>query len=135
MSVDPRRTSAQRLGDAAESLVAIRLAALGWRILGRQVRIGRDEIDLLAVDPGPPMELVVVEVRWRSRRDFGLVEETFDWRKRRHLHRALYALLATGRLADGQVVPALAGRVDLVVVEPPSVGDVTPRIRHHRSVA
>ena len=80
-----RRTHAQALGDAAEELVARRLEADGWRVLGRNVRIGRLELDLVAVDPGPPPALAVVEVRWRAGRDFGLPEETVDFRKRARL--------------------------------------------------
>ncbi len=144
MTAGPHRTSAQQLGDAAEDLVAAHLATLGWSILGRQVRVGRHEVDLVAVDRGPPAELVVVEVRWRSRRDFGHGEETFDWRKRRHLHQALFALQEAGRLPGGRVLPRLPGRVDLVVVEPPAAGaggvpgtagPAPPRLRHHRSAA
>jgi hypothetical protein len=48
------RTPAQRAGDAAEDAVAVALATSGWRILGRRVRVGRLELDIVAVDPGPP---------------------------------------------------------------------------------
>jgi Holliday junction resolvase-like predicted endonuclease len=125
------RTAAQRAGDAAEARVAAHLVALGWRVLGTHVRVGRAELDLVATDPGPPAALVVVEVRWRSRRDFGLPEETVDGRKRARLHRAGFALRESGRLPDGPLpngaaVSRMSLRFDLVVVEP---GD---RIRHYR---
>ena len=35
-------TAAQRIGDAGEQLVAIRLEAAGWLILARNLRLGRD---------------------------------------------------------------------------------------------
>ncbi len=120
------RTDAQRLGDAAEAAVAGRLVAAGWSILGRNVRVGRYELDLVAVDPGPPRMLVVVEVRMRSSRGFGLPEETVDARKRIRVRAAAYGLLELGALPDGFVLPFLPLRFDLVVVEP---GD---RLRHHR---
>ncbi len=82
------RTDLQVAGDAAEERVAETLAGAGWTILGRQVHVGRAELDIVAIDPGPPAELVVVEVRWRGRRDFGLGEETVDWRKQARLHQA-----------------------------------------------
>lgn len=126
------RTPAQRRGDAAESLVAERLVDAGWAVVGRNVRLGREEVDLLAVDPGPPPVLVLVEVRWRGRRDFGLAEETFDRRKRSHLRVALGRLLELGRLPDGQPLPAARLRVDLVVVEPSDRASGPPRVRHHR---
>ena len=121
------RTAVQDSGDGAERLVADRLAASGWQILARNVRAGRGELDIVAVDPGPPRTLVIVEVRWRRRRDFGLAEESLDHRKRSHLRTAIGRLLSDG-LPGGVRLPAHALRVDLVVVEP---GD---RIRHHRHI-
>jgi putative endonuclease len=124
----PVRTAAQVAGDAAEDLVAGRLAAAGWTILARRLRVGRGELDIVAVDHGPPGELVIVEVRWRRRRDFGLADESLDHRKRAHLRASIGRLLADG-LPNGVRLPALPIRVDFVVVEPGG------RIRHHRHVA
>jgi putative endonuclease len=126
------RTTAQLAGDTAEALVGARLSEAGWTVLARNVHVGRHELDLVAVDPGPPPMLVIVEVRWRRRRDFGLAEETVDHRKRGHLRRAAYALLDGVQLPDGSTVPALPLRFDLVAVEPDAAGG-EPRIRHHRS--
>jgi putative endonuclease len=124
--LDRSRTTAQLAGDAAEALVAAQLADAGWTILARNIHVGRRELDLVAVDPGPPRALVVVEVRWRARRDFGLAEETVDHRKQTRLRQAAYALL------DDGAVPRLPLRFDLVVVEPgPRGGE--PRLRHHRA--
>jgi putative endonuclease len=123
------RTQAQRVGDEAEAQAARYLESAGWTVLARQVRVGRSEIDLVAIDPGPPRDLVVVEVRWRRRRDFGLPEETVDQRKRSRLRRAAIGLADRGTLPDGSPLPRLPLRLDLVVVEP---GDL---IRHHRHVA
>jgi len=120
------RTPAQRAGDAAETLVADQLTNAGWTILARNVHVGRHEIDLVAADPGPPAALVVVEVRWRAERSFGLPEETVDHRKRVRVRAAAYGLLDRGVLPDGSPVPRLPLRFDLVVVEPGG------RIRHHR---
>lgn len=132
------RTALQRAGDDAEATVAGYLARLGWQVLAQHVRVGRDEIDIVAVDPGPPPALVIVEVRWRRRRDYGLPEETVDGRKRARLHRAGFALRDLGRLPGGSssppvaslatrpVIPPLPLRFDLVAVEPGG------RLRHHR---
>ena len=125
------RTQAQRIGDDAERLVSERLVAAGWRILGRQVRVGRAELDIVAIDPVVPARLVVVEVRARASRDFGLPEETVDIRKRLRLRRAAQALREQGVLPDGTPVPPLPLRLDLVVVEPPVSKDDAVRIRHH----
>ena len=132
-ALEARRTPAQRTGDATEEVVAARLAAVGWRIIGRNVRVGRSEIDIVAADPGPPPALVAVEVRWRGRRDFGLPEETIDWRKRRFLHRAIAQLSVAGALPDGTPLPPGSWRIDVVAVEPAGAG-VAARVRHHRGV-
>jgi putative endonuclease len=127
-----RRTAAQQAGDAAERLVEARLLAAGWTILARNVHVGRHELDLVAIDPGPPAALVVVEIRWRASRAFGLPEETVDHAKRSRVRVAAYGLLDLGTLPDGGPIPRLPLRFDLVVVEP--VGPDEPaRIRHHRS--
>lgn len=129
------RTPAQTSGDDAESFVAAALAAHGWSILGRQIRAGRGELDIVAVDPGPPRSLVVVEVRWRRSRAFGLAEESVDHRKRVRLRSAVGRLLGDG-LAGGAPLPNLPLRVDLVVVEPAEDRDSDRlRLRHHRSIA
>ncbi|HEX7473066.1 MAG TPA: YraN family protein [Candidatus Limnocylindrales bacterium] len=127
------RTAQQQAGDDAERAVADRLVAVGWQILGHHVRVGRGELDLLALDPGPPAMLVVIEVRWRHDRGFGLPEETFDRRKRAHLRRAVGRLIAAGVLPDGSPLPGLPLRVDLVAVEPPVRVGGAVRLRHHRS--
>src|SRR3954454_1812689 len=123
---DHERTAAQLSGDAAETQVADRLTEAGWTVLARNVHVGRHEIDLVAVDPGPPAMLVVIEVRWRTGRGYGLAEETVDHRKRVRIRAAAYGLLERGMLPDGSSVPRLPLRFDLVAVEPGG------RLRHHR---
>ena len=129
---DRTRTAAQLAGDAAETLVLARLVEAGWTVLARNVHVGRHELDVVAVDPGPPAALVIVEVRWRGSRGFGLAEETVDHRKRARVRQAAYGLLDRGTLADGGAIPHLPLRFDLVVVEPGGRGG-EPRIRHHRA--
>jgi putative endonuclease len=50
----------QRLGRAAEDLVAGRLRRAGWRIVGRNVRLSSGELDVVALDGST---LVFVEVK------------------------------------------------------------------------
>lgn len=127
------RTSAQRAGDAAEAAAAEYLRGLGWTILGRNVHVGRAEIDLLAIDHvisgrSGRSELVVVEVRWRVRRDFGLAEEQVPRAKLIRLRAAGLTLRSAGCLPSGVPVPAGPLRLDLIVLEPGRP------IRHHRHV-
>jgi putative endonuclease len=51
-----------KLGEAGECLTVQYLERLGWRILGRNIRIGSGELDIAAMDG---KELVIVEVRTR----------------------------------------------------------------------
>jgi putative endonuclease len=120
------RTMAQLAGDAAETMVARTLVDAGWVILARNVHVGHRELDLVATDPGPPAALVIIEVRWRRRRDFGLPEETVDHRKRARIRQAAFGLL------ERMDLPHLPLRFDLIVVEP-GRGGGEPRVRHHRA--
>lgn len=125
------RTDRQLAGDSAESLVAELLAARGWVILARNLRLGRSELDIVAADPGPPARLVIVEVRWRGSREFGGAEESFNHVKRARLRVGMARLLETGHLPDGSPLPRLAVAVDLAVVEPGPGGE--PQARLYRN--
>lgn len=121
-------------GAAAEAQAAASLTRSGWTVLERNVRLGRDEIDIVALDPGPPRRLVLVEVRERRSRGYGLPEESLGASKRARLRRAAARLSAGG--ARHLLVPPGAGlAVDLVVIERPH-GDAAapPAIRHHRDI-
>jgi len=62
------------------------LKKLGWRILGRRVRVGRrDELDLIVRDRDT---LVFVEVRTRAGEDYGRPVDTIHRAKRAALSRA-----------------------------------------------
>jgi putative endonuclease len=97
--------SAQDRGRAGESLAAAYLELVGYRLLARNVRLAGVEVDLVMED-GPAR--VLVEVRLRSRTDFGGAAATFDRAKRDRLRRAAAALTQQG-------VPY--PRVDVVAVD------------------
>ncbi len=126
------------MGDLAEGVVAVQLTALGWTVLAAGVRVGHDEVDLVAVEPGLPPILVFVEVRSRSSTRFGAPEETLEGAKLRRTYRAAFALLRERRLPDGRALPPLRWRVDLVAVDGrPLRHDDGGRIalRHVRGIA
>ena len=124
------RTKRQLRGAHAENLAVEWLVGNGWRIVGRNVKIGvRDEIDIVAIDPGPPLELVCVEVRSARSAKFGSPEERVDWRKVGNLYRAARAF-SRSQQAHELGVGALKVRVDLVVVD---LRD-KPRLRHLRGL-
>lgn len=131
-----RATARARTGRWAEDLVAAHLSAAGWTILARNVRIGRAELDIVAVDPGPPATVVVVEVRANRGSGFGPPEAGVDRRKLRTVYSGALALRASGTLPRGDR-PAGRVRVDLVSVEAgPGLGRHAPgvSIRHLREV-
>jgi putative endonuclease len=123
------KTGRQRRGASAEAEAAAHLEHAGWRVIERNLRLGRDEIDILAVDPGPPQTLVVVEVRSLRTSAFGAPEERVDRRKVGRLYRALVGLSAALE-TDGDVT-RLPRRVDLIVVDRRSS---PTQIRHLRAL-
>lgn len=80
----PRRQSATA-GGRAERVALDHLERAGLRTIRRNYRTPVGEIDLVMRDRDT---LVVVEVRHRSRTDFGYAAETVDHRKRTRLSRA-----------------------------------------------
>jgi putative endonuclease len=102
------QTARQSNGSQAEDAAAAWLEQAGWRLLARNVKLGKDEIDIVAIDPGPPLTLVCVEVRSSTSPDFGTAEERINRGKVAHLYRAARKL----KLAQG-----LPKRVDLLVVD------------------
>ena len=123
-------TVRQRRGSHAEELAAQYVATLGWKVLARNVKVGaRDEIDLVALDPGPPRELSASRFVRRASAAFGAPEERVDRRKVGNLYRAARAFSSVAASPRaGSRCPADV-RVDLVVVD---LRGGQPEIRHLR---
>ena len=109
---------AQDRGRAGEALAAAYLELVGCHCVARNVRLGGVEVDLV-VDDGPAR--VLVEVRLRSRGDYGGAAETLDRRKRERLVRAAHALEQQG---------ASHPRVDVVAIDLCATGAT---LTHHRN--
>ena len=92
-------------GRAAETMAASYLELAGLEVLDRNVRMGGVEVDVLAADRHVA---VVVEVKFRSRSDYGGAAWAVDRAKRERLVRAASVLLARGH---GEV------RIDVVTVQ------------------
>lgn len=106
------------------------LVDAGWRVVARNARVGKDEIDIVAIDPGPPRETVCVEVRSARSIKFGTPEERVDARKVGNLYRAARAFIRSDQAAE-LGVGRLAVRVDLLVVD---LRNGRPEIRHLRAL-
>lgn len=108
----PLRTSPKARGDAAEDTALALLQAQGLRLLERNYRMpgrGAAEIDLVMQTRDGTV--VFVEVRQRSRRDFGGAGASIGAAKRQRIVRAAQHYLLRWRR-----LPPL--RFDVVLIEP-----------------
>lgn len=87
-----KKLSRAELGREGERLVAQHLESKGYRIVGRNVRVGRLEIDLIATRGGL---MVFVEVRTRRVGSLVHPAQTFDAEKRARIRRAAVGWLST----------------------------------------
>ncbi|HNX07026.1 MAG TPA: YraN family protein [Bacteroidales bacterium] len=78
------------LGKEGEDLVAKFLAEKGYRILARNWRFGKDELDIVAETDS---HVVFVEVKTRSNIIYGEPEEAVTTKKQRFLIRAANAYI------------------------------------------
>ena len=74
----------QQFGRAAEEVATRHLTSNGWRVLGRNVRIGRGELDIIA---RRGRTLAFVEVKARRTVSCGAPEDAVGVRKRRQVAR------------------------------------------------
>ncbi len=101
-------------GQDGESVAREFLKRIGYTVIGCNVRIGRDEIDIIAFDPKDKV-IVFVEVRTRTNLHPAFVpEKTATWAKRKKLQRSARRWVARRDYQGGY-------RIDLVCVEGPRV--------------
>ena len=103
------KTQRQNLGKSGEDLAVQYLRQKGYKILKRNFRIGRAEIDIIALDQG---DLILVEVKSIRTNRFGQGEEHITSRKKTMLIRAAYRFL--------DFFPAMSGRnlrFDVIVLD------------------
>lgn len=111
-------TARQRLGNEGEQAAADSLRKSGYRIVARNHRCRRGEVDLIA-ERGEL--LVFVEVRTRATAAFGAPEETVDSRKQRRVIAAARDFLARWRGPERGV------RFDVIAVVDGAAG---PQLTH-----
>ena len=108
------KAPARSTGTKGEDIAEAHLRVLGYRIIGRNVRMEHHEIDIVAYDDEEHV-LVFAEVKARSTLDEDFRPElSFTWEKRKKLRRAIQKWLARNRYEDGYQVDLIAvagGRV------------------------
>jgi putative endonuclease len=113
-------TARQRFGDVGEKAAEEMLTALGYRIVARNHRCRRGEVDLIAEHDDV---LVFVEVRTRATSRFGAPEETVGFAKQQRVVRAARDFLARWR------GPPRSARFDVVAIVDQPGG---PRLTHFK---
>lgn len=108
------------LGRRGESAAAAHLQDLGWRVVARNVRSGRKEVDLV-IRRG--RVVAFVEVKTRRGDTFGHPLEAITRKKRAEIRAVAREWLRTNRVPPGTLY-----RFDAVAVHWPRAG--RPRIVH-----
>ena len=119
-SLRPATTTA--LGRRAEDLALRYLEGAGLLLLTRNYRCRGGEIDLVMLDAAT-RALVLVEVRSRSRADFGSAAATIGFGKQRRLTLAARHLLLSHR----ELRP-LRARFDVVAIDPSAGAGSEPTV-------
>jgi putative endonuclease len=108
----PPAFTTTELGRTAESHALRHLEAAGLQLLTRNYRCRAGELDLVMLEPDRQV-LVLVEVRSRSRSDYGLAAATISVAKQRRCSLAARHLLLTKR-----ELRRLRARFDVVAIDP-----------------
>jgi putative endonuclease len=105
-----RRKTTTELGRKAEADALAHLLAAGLQLIGRNYACRGGEIDLILREGGV---LVIVEVRSKSRRDYGSAAASVDRRKQQRI-----TLAARHLLARQPELARLPVRFDVVAIDP-----------------
>lgn len=106
--------SPAEIGRRGEDLAVAHLEAKGYRVLERNFRFGREEVDIVAFQPTPKDDggmIVFVEVKARSGDGFGPPEAAVDKPKQQAILRVAEAYLHERRLIPSPT------RFDVVAVQ------------------
>jgi putative endonuclease len=121
-----RLTPKMRSGRAGEDFAAKHLRGLGWKIVTRNWRRGRDEIDIVARD-GPNLVFVEVKTRATAESQSGGGYSAVNRRKKQALFRACRAYMENMERTPAHF------RFDIIEVEMLADG-VPGELRHHQGV-
>ena len=122
-----RDKSRKRVGRKGEALAAAYLEKKGYRILERNYRFHRAEVDLVCFQPATKYEdggeLVFVEVKARSTHAYGAPETAVNSSKQKNLTRAARSYLYEHRMEgalcrfDVLAITMVGGQIDIHHIE------------------
>jgi putative endonuclease len=112
------------IGDRGEDLAATFLSEAGYRVLERNYRFKRNEVDLVCLDPEGGGEIVFVEVKTRTGGGYGPPEASVTEEKKASLIEVSRAYLHERQLEGA---PA---RFDVVGI---LLSDEDPQIEHYEN--
>lgn len=117
-------TTTNDIGDRGENVAASFLEENGYRVLERNYRFERNEVDLVCLDPNQGGEIVFVEVKTRTGRGYGPPEASVTEEKKAALVEVSRAYLHERQLEGA---PA---RFDVIGI---LVDDGEPEIKHYEN--
>lgn len=117
-------TTTNDIGDRGENVAAAHLEDRGYRILERNYRFERNEVDLVCFDPESGGELVFVEVKTRSGLGYGAPEASITEEKKKALVDVARAYL------HEQHFEGAPARFDVVTV---LLTDDVPEVNHYEN--
>jgi putative endonuclease len=117
-------TTTNDIGDRGEDLAASTLQEAGYRVLERNYRFERNEVDLVCLDPSSGGEIVFVEVKTRTGTGYGPPEASITDEKKAALIEVSRAYLHERQLEGA---PA---RFDVVGI---LLTDEDPEVEHHKN--
>lgn len=93
-------TDKQKIGKAGEDAAARHIQKSGMKVLARNYRAGKGEIDLVALDGET---LVFIEVKTRTGTAYGTAGEAVGYRKQQMVIRTAQYFIAQRKLYDSAV--------------------------------
>lgn len=112
------------IGDQGENLAASVLREAGYRVLERNYRFERNEVDLVCCDPEEDDEIVFVEVKTRTGTGFGPPEASVTRDKQQAL-----VHVARGYLHEREL-EGTSARFDVIGI---LLTDDEPQVKHYKN--
>lgn len=112
----------QEIGKSGEGLAEAYLKLIGYKIIEKNFRCFRGEIDLIALEG---KEIIFVEIKSRHGKEYGLASEAVNEEKLKHIYKSAEYYLVTRQLENRDV------RIDVIEIY---IGKNSCNINHLKQV-